>query len=94
MKCIIVIAIMFMSFTSFAGQNEYDQCVLKYLKGTKNDVVTQMIQQACQENYMSPDFTSDRKKAYNNCLLENLPGTESVSAAMEIRNACDRISKN
>ena len=80
------------SLPVMAGQNEYDDCILKYLKGAKIDVVSQMVMQACKENYKSPAFTNDKKKKYNECLLEHLTGIESVPAAMEIKDVCYRVS--
>jgi len=65
----------------FAGQAEYDDCILKYLKGAKLDVAANLIKQACEENYRNPSFTSDKRRAYNKCLLEH---------PMEIRSACNR----
>ena len=88
----MIVFVLFSTSVS-AGQEEYDECILKYLKGAQIDVATHMIMQACRENYKSPAFTSERKKAFNECLLENLVGIESVPAAMEIKAACDRKSK-
>lgn len=81
------------SVAVIAGQDEYDDCILKYLKGAKIDVATHLIMQACKENYKSTAFTSERKKAFNQCILENLAGVESVPAAMEIKAVCDRKSR-
>lgn len=88
----IIIFVLF-SASATAGQEEYDECILKYLKGAKIDVATHLIRQACQENYKSPSFTNDKKKAFNKCLLENLVGIESVPAAMEIKDVCNRKAK-
>lgn len=89
----ITTALFLFSMSVYAGQEEYDECILKYLKSAKIDVVTHLIMQACQENYKSPAFTSERKKSYNQCILENLAGVESVPAAMEIKAVCDRKSR-
>ena len=76
-----------------AEQAEYDDCLLKHLKGAKLDIATHLIKQACYENYKKPTFTSDKSRAYNNCLLEHLVGVESMQAVMDIRTACDRKYK-
>lgn len=94
MKYLYITALFYLFAVSVnADQEQYDECILKYLKGAKIDVVTHLVMQACQENYMSPAFTSERKKAYNQCILENLAGVESVPAAMEIRAVCERKSR-
>lgn len=89
----MMIVLLMFSASVFAGQDEYDECILKYLKGAKLDVATHLIMQACKENYQSPSFTSEKKKKYNECLLENLRGIESVPAVMEIKGVCDRKAK-
>ena len=92
-KFIMTILALMLSIPVFAGQEEYDDCILQHLKGVKLDIVTHHIKQACYDNYKSPSFTNDKKKAYNECLLEHLPGVESVPAALEIKDACSRKSK-
>ena len=91
----IVMLVFFLMFSSplIASQEEYDDCILKHLKGVKLDMVAHNIKQACYDNYKSPSFTNDKKKAYNECLLEHLTGVESLPAALEIKDACSRISK-
>lgn len=81
------------TLTAFAGQKEYDDCILKHLKNAKQDVAMAVIKQACQENYLSPGFLSDEQRIYNHCLLEHLPGVESFQAVIEIRSACERKYK-
>jgi len=94
MKSILsVIVLVLFSSSAIAGQEEYDECILKYMKGAKIDVATHLIMQACKENYKSPSFTSYKKKAFNKCILENLVGIESVPAAMEIKEVCNRKAK-
>ena len=81
------------STSTIAGQAEYDDCILEYLKGAKLDVATHLIKQACDENYKNTSFTSAEQKAYNNCLLEHLPGVESLQAVMNIKSACSNKFK-
>lgn len=69
---------------------EYDACLLQYLTGAKLDFASQLIRQACDENYRDPAFTSDQDRAYNQCLLDHLQGIESLNAALEIQGACER----
>ena len=78
------------STSAFAGREEYDSCILEYMKGTKHDIAANLIKRACSENYENPRSTTDRRRAYNNCLLENLVGVESLQAVTEIKSACDR----
>jgi len=73
---------------SFAGQTEYNDCILKYLKGAKLDVAVNFITTACDENSKNSSFISKNRKAYNRCLLENLVGVDSFQAVMAISNAC------
>ena len=91
-KSLITFSILVMVLTTsiHAGQAEYDDCILKYLKGAKLDVAANLIKQACEENYRNPSFTSDKRRLYNRCLLEYLTGVESLQATMEIRSACNR----
>jgi len=77
-----------LSASAFAGQDEYNDCILTHLKGAKLDVAAGLLRNACYENYMGPFFPSDKVRQYNDCLLEYLVGVESFQAAMEIRNAC------
>jgi len=77
-----------LSTASYAGQNEYNDCILKYLKGAKLDVATNYIRMACKENSKKSSFISKNRRAYNGCLLEHLAGVESLQAVMEISNAC------
>lgn len=85
---IAVILLLATSASAMAGQAEYDDCILEHLKNAKLDVVTHIIKQACEENYMKKTFTSDKRRAYNKCLLEHLEGVESFQAVMDIRAAC------
>lgn len=87
---LISLLLVMFSFHAAAGQAEYDECILKYLQGAKNDVAVHLIIQACKENYKSQSFTSDNKKAVNQCYLDNLVGVESLPAVMEIKEACSR----
>ena len=84
----IIIFGLAVSNSILADQEEYDDCILKYLKGAKLDVATHLIKQACNENYKNPSFTSKKRHAYNNCLLEHLSGIESIQAVMDIKSAC------
>ena len=94
LRIIMVIYFFTISISTFAGQAEYDDCILKHLKGVKIDIATHTIKQACEQNYKKkPDFTSDKKRAYNNCLLEHLVGVESFQAVMDITAACGRKHK-
>jgi len=57
MKHLFVIIIFAISFTAnpiHAGQNEYDDCLLKHLTNAKVDSATQIMKKACKENY---DYT-------------------------------------
>lgn len=73
-----------------AGQEEYNECMLKYLKKAKVNLAARFITVACDENFRQPWFTLSKRKAYNECILENLPGVESTMAAAEIRSICTR----
>lgn len=90
---IFIVLGMTISTLSYAGQIEYDDCILKYLKNAKLDVATHFIKMACKENFKNPSFISSNRKAYNSCLLENLVGVESLPAVMEISSACSSKHK-
>jgi len=90
LQCTLIAVFFLMSAQLHAGQDEYDECILKHLKNARHDVATHFIRQACYENYMNPTFVPDKRKAYNNCLLKHLGGVESFEAVMEISNACGR----
>jgi len=81
------------STLSYAGQTEYDNCILKHLKNAKLDVATHFIKMACEENFKNPSFISSKRRAYNRCLLENLIGVESLPAVMEISRVCSSKHK-
>ena len=90
---VIIVLILAVPSLVHAGQEEYDQCLLKHLKGAKQDVATHLIIQACDENYKDPSFTSEKRKAYNKCLLNHLVGVESLKAVMEIQSVCGRMHR-
>jgi hypothetical protein len=74
---------------ALAGQAQYDDCILKYMKEAKLDVAVTIIKRACDENYRNSSFIPDKRKAYNACLLEHLVGVESLQAVMDIKAACN-----
>ncbi len=92
MRTHIVLLILFFSLMEasvvYAGQDEYSDCILKYLKEAKLDAATDLIRNACYENYGGIFSPTEKVRKYNECLLEHLGGIESFHAAMEIRNAC------
>lgn len=87
-KIVTILIFSMMGTAAWAGQNEYNDCVLQHLKEAKLDAATAMIRNACYENYYGPFYPSERVRKYNHCLLEHLVGVESFQAVMEIRNAC------
>ena len=93
LKLLPFLLFVLISKPAFAGQVEFDDCMLKYLKNAKLDIATDAIKQACQENYKNPTFTAEKKRVYNDCLLEHLVGVESLHAVMEIKSACGRKYK-
>lgn len=89
MKTGLVLFLFFsLSATAFAGQDEYNDCILTHLKGAKLDAAAGLIRNACHENYTGPFYPTEKVRRYNECLLEYLVGVESFQAAMEIRNSC------
>ncbi len=93
MRYIFVIIVFAISLTVnpiYAGQEEYDDCLLEHLKNAKLDSSTQLIKGACREIHKDPGTLSDRRHAYNECLLGYLPGIESGDAVLEIQNVCKR----
>jgi len=84
----IVVLGLTVSTSTIAGQTEYDDCILKNLKGAKLDLAAHLIKQACEKNYKSSTFTSDKNRAYYNCLLEHLIEVESIQAIMDIKTSC------
>ena len=93
LRATLVIYFLTISISTFAGQAEYDDCILEHLKGAKLDIATDIINQACKENYKNPSFTSEKRRKYNHCLLENLVGVESFQAVIGIKEACGRKYK-
>ena len=92
MKHLFVIIIFAISFTAnpiHAGQDEYDDCLLKHLINAKVDSATQIMKKACKENYDYIVLPENRRKV-NECLLEYLPGVESGEAVIEIQKVCER----
>lgn len=92
MRHLVVIIIFAVSFTAnpmYAGQDEYNDCLLKHLINAKVDSATQIMKRACKENY---DYTvlPENKRKVNECLLEYLPGVESGDAVTEIQKVCER----
>jgi len=93
LKLVFTLILLSIPISTIAGQAEYDECILKHLKGAKLDMASITINQACKENYRNPGFTPKSRRAYNECLLEHLPGVESIQAAMLITAACKNKNK-
>ena len=93
MRYLFIILIVVTSFTAiplFAGQDEYDNCILTHLINAKNDLAAQIMKMACNESYKDVKILSQERKAYNECLLKYLPGVESHDAVTEIQEVCRR----
>jgi hypothetical protein len=88
----VLAAILLGSVAQARTNPEYDDCLLQHLKTARLDIATQMITQACYQNYVD-DFTKKRDIKRNECLLENLPGIESLEAVGRVSEVCDRKSK-
>jgi len=86
---IIIFAISLITSPIYAGQDEYDDCLLKHSINAKVDSATQIMKKACKENYDYTVLPENRRKA-NECLLEYLPGVESGEAVIEIQKVCER----
>lgn len=90
MKLVIsLFLILGLSYSAHARIKEYDDCILEFLKGAKNDRATQLIQKSCDQLYKKFHPAADRKKRYYNCLLEYLVGVESDNAVQLIQKSCD-----
>lgn len=76
--------------SDFDENPAYDNCILDHLRGAKLDLASQLITNACYENYEDSGLLSDEDLAYNRCLLDNLPGVESINATLQIRRVCER----
>lgn len=85
---IIVLCSSFVASPIFAAEEKYNDCLLEHLKNAKVNAATQMVKNACKENYGNVMFISKDKQAYNECLLEYLMGIESSDAANEIEKVC------
>ncbi len=97
MKYLLLVLIsssLFLVTSVSASEQENDLCLLKHLKGTKLDMVTHLIKQACFELHEKKGVSQRRNVEYNNCLLENLPGVESAQAVIEINSACSDLYGN
>ena len=66
---IIIIAVSFAANPIHAGQNEYDDCLLRHLINAKTDSASQLMKRACRENYKDFTIALERRKEYNECLL-------------------------
>jgi hypothetical protein len=87
---IIIFVITLTANTIYAGQNEYDDCLLRHLVNAKVDVATQIMKRACKENFKDFSIALETRKEYNECLLKYLPGVESDDAVIEIQEVCKR----
>ena len=76
--------------SDFDRNPAYDNCILEHLRGAKLDIASQLITNACYENYEDSGLMSDEDVAYNQCLLDHLPRVESINATLQIRRACAR----
>lgn len=93
MKYIATMTFVFSLFIAnpiFAGQDEYDDCLLKHLINAKVDSSTQIMKNACRELFKDYTIVLEKRKEYNECLLKYLPGVESDDAVTEIQEVCNR----
>ncbi|MBA2410643.1 MAG: hypothetical protein H0V62_13085 [Gammaproteobacteria bacterium] len=77
-------------WSDFDTNPAYDDCILEHLSGAKLDIASQLITNACYENYEDSGLMSDEDRAYNQCLLDYLPRVESITATLQIRRVCAR----
>jgi hypothetical protein len=90
LQSIFLSAAIVLSLPSYAGEEEYDDCLLLHLKGTKLDSAAHLIKQACHGLYKQPGVLLDKKRQFYNCLLDNLVGVESMQAVNDINAVCGR----
>ena len=81
------------SIQVIAGDLEFNDCILKHMKGAKVDEATYLIEKACHENYREVRFVPEKRRAFNECLLEHLIGVESIQAVSDINAACENKYK-
>lgn len=72
---------------------QYDECVLQYLRNAKSGQASDMIVNACRKLYKEAAFLQNAERTYQACLLQNLPGVENDQAAQYIAAACQRRSQ-
>ncbi|PFH10834.1 hypothetical protein BCF11_3267 [Collimonas sp. PA-H2] len=72
---------------------QYDECVLQYLRNAKSGQASDMIVNACRKLYKEGAFLQSAERTYQACLLQNLPGVENDQAAQYIAAACQRRSQ-
>ncbi|WP_205631655.1 VF_A0006 family four-cysteine protein [Collimonas pratensis] len=72
---------------------QYDECVLQYLRNAKSGQASDMIVNACRKLYKEGAFLQSDERTYQACLLQNLPGVENDQAAQYIAAACQRRSQ-
>jgi hypothetical protein len=87
---IMMIVCLIFSSSIHAGDEAYDDCLLIYLKGAKQDAAAHLIKQACNKLYKQPGILLEERRLFLNCLLEHLVGVESVQAVDDIHLACGR----
>lgn len=87
-----ILPVLFSAFGSALAfaDNRYDQCVLQSLRGTRSNIATVMITNACDTLYRNGSFLLPREQSYYGCLLQNLPGIEADNAAQQIGMICNR----
>jgi len=71
-------------------QAQYDQCVLQSLRGSRNGIAANMLQNACDRLYRGGAMLSPGDKTYYVCLLQSLPGVENNGAIQQIMTICSR----
>jgi hypothetical protein len=90
MLLIVILICMVFPFSAYAGDEEYDDCILLHLKGAKLDHAANLIKQACYRLYKQKGVLLEDRRLFLTCLLEHLVGIDSAQAVDEIHRACGR----
>ena len=74
----------------FFGPTNYNECILKYAKGSQNQTATALIMNACDDKFSKTAKSNGQKNVgYDDCILRHMKGTKDTAAAGLIMISCD-----
>ncbi len=87
---ISITAALMISTSTYGNSPEYDQCLMRALKGDHSSQVSMVITDACKKIHVDGALLLPRERNYYACLVQNLVDVRHDLAAQQIDQVCLR----